>query len=181
MRISKVLVLISVLALASLAMPTSAGAQDQCLPFGGTIYGWHNGNSWYGVGDFTVGKKVMHASVTDPNTSFTDMGDIWLGTEEATLTFPNGENITLMTDFVTEHQTDAVSTSGVFHVNETGYFARGTGRFKQAWGRFNLQGPFGPGVKLPANITPDLNDGPFWIGQYNGMICGLKGFSGDQQ
>jgi hypothetical protein len=28
-------------------------------------------------------------------------------------------------------------------VNETGYFARGTGRFRHAWGRFNLQGPFG--------------------------------------
>jgi hypothetical protein len=60
-------------------------------------------------------------------------------------------------------------------VNETGYFARGTGRFKHAWGRFNLQGPFGWGVTLPPNISPDANDGLFWIGQYNGTICGLKG------
>lgn len=175
MRITTVLVIMSILALALFAIAPSAGAQDQCVPFGGTIYGWHNGDSWYGVGDFTFGRKVMHATVTDPNTGFTDFGDIWLGTEEATFTFSHGDKVTLMTDFVTEHQTDAAGSSGVFHVNETGYFARGTGRFKHAWGRFNLQGPFGWGVTLPPVITPDANDGLFWIGQYNGTICGLKG------
>ena len=69
-----------------------------------------------------------------------------------------------MTSFVTEHQTDAAATGGVFHVNETGYFARGTGPFRHASGRFNLQGPFSPGVKLPAEIEPGPNDGWFWIG-----------------
>jgi hypothetical protein len=181
MRISKTVVLISALLLMVLGLAASSVAQmqlptqSQCLPFGGTIYGWHNGDSWYGAGDFTVGKKIMHATVVDPNTGFTDKVDIWLGTEEATFTFASGEKITLMTDFVTEHQTDAAGTQGVYHVNETGSFAKGTGRFRGAWGRFNLQGPFGTGVSLPSNITPDVNDGWFWIGQYNGTICGLKG------
>jgi len=63
-----------------------------------------------------------------------------------------------------------------FHVNETGYFAKSTGRFKNALGRFNLQGPFGWGVKLPDNVHPGANDGLFWIGQYVGSICGVKEF-----
>ena len=181
MKVTKAIVLISglLLMLVGLAPSTSAQAQtripSQCVPFGGTIYGWHNGDSWYGVGDFTFGRKIMHATVSDPNTGFTDNGDTWLGTEEATFTFASGEKITLMTDFVTEHQTDPAGTQGVYHVNEIGYFARGTGRFQHAWGRFTLQGPFGFGVALPTNITPGTNDGLFWIGQYNGSICGLTG------
>jgi len=165
-----------IIAFGSLLIASGALAQDQCVPFGGTIYGWHNGDSWYGVGDFTVAKDVMHATVTDPNTGFTDFGDIWIGTEEATFDFGKGNTIALMTDFVTEHQTDAGAGLGVFHVNETGYFARGTGRFKHAWGRFNLQGPFGPAVTLPKGIEPGPNDGFFWIGQYVGTICGVKTF-----
>lgn len=154
------------------------------MPFGGTIYGWHNGDAWYGQGDFTFGRLTLHATVEDPNTGFADMGDTWLGTEEATFTFGKGEQITLMTSFVTEHQTDAAADSGVFHVNETGYFAKGTGRFRHAYGRFNLQGPFGPGTRLPSEITPGPNDGLFWIGQYNGTICGVglmrAGFDSDR-
>ncbi|HEV2468192.1 MAG TPA: hypothetical protein VGS78_03285 [Candidatus Sulfotelmatobacter sp.] len=180
MRITKA-ILLTIALLFMVGIAARAGAQtrsetpSQCVPFGGTIYGWHNGNSWFGVGDFTFGKKILHASVEDPNTGFDDKGDIWLGTEEATLTFASGEKITLMTNFVTEHQTDAAGTQGVYHVNETGSFARGTGRFQRAWGRFNLQGPFGSGIILPSNITPGTNDGWFWIGQYNGTVCGLKG------
>lgn len=174
---TKAIVLISTL-LMFLGLALSAGAQmrsdSQGVPFGGTIYGWHNGSSWYGVGDFSFGKKTLHATVVDPNTGFTDKGDIWLGTEEATFTFATGEKITLMTDFVTEHQTDVGGAQGVYHVNEIGSFAQGTGRFQHAWGRFMLQGPFGWGVSLPSNITPGANDGLFWIGQYYGTICGLK-------
>jgi len=59
------------------------------------------------------------------------------------LILEKANKIVLMTDFVTEHQSDPGGGLGVFHVNETGYFARGTGRFRHAWGRFNLQGPFG--------------------------------------
>lgn len=110
----------------------------------------------------------------EPTIDTSDLGDIWIGKEEATFTFARGEKITLMTDFVTEHQTDSGGDQGVFHVNETGYFDRGTGRFKGAWGRFNLQGPFGRGVMLPAEISPGTNDGLFRIGQYNGTICGLR-------
>jgi hypothetical protein len=174
MRSRNSFVLIAALALMFLALGSTAFAEDQCVPFGGTIYGWHNGGSWYGVGDFTVGKTVLHAKITDPNTGLTDMGDIWLGTEEATFDFGHGNKITAMTSFVTEHQTDPAGLTGVFHVNETGSFARGTGAFKHAWGRFNLQGPFGPGVKLPETVTAGPNDGLFWIGQYNGTICGVK-------
>jgi len=142
MRISKAIVLMSTF-LIFLGVALTSAAQTrpepQCLPFGGTIYGWHNGSSWYGVGDFTFGKKILHATVVDPNTAFTDKGDIWLGTEEATFTFSRDEKITLMTEFVTEHQTDAGGAQGVYHVNETGSFTRGTGRFQHAWGRFSLQ------------------------------------------
>ena len=179
MRFTKAIVLMILVLMVGTALSARAQTKSemlsQCVPFGGTIYGWHNGDSWYGVGDFIFGKKTLHATVEDPNTGFDDKGDIWLGTEEATFTFPSGEKITLMTDFVTEHQTDAAATQGVYHVNETGSFARGTGRFHHAWGRFNLQGPFGWGVSLPSKITPGPNDGLFWIGQYNGTICGLTG------
>ena len=136
MKVTKAIVLMCTL-LMLVSMDLSAGAQaqikilSQCVPFGGTIYGWHNGDSWFGVGDFTFGRKTMHATVSDPNTAFTDNGDTWLGTEEATFTFASGEKVTLMTDFVTEHQTDPAGTQGVDHVNEIGYFARGTGRFQQ--------------------------------------------------
>jgi hypothetical protein len=177
MKVSRILIALSALALGVVAAVPKAGAQDQCVPFGGTIYGWHS-DAWYGVGDFTVGKNVMHATIADPNTGFTPMGDVWLGAEEATFTFANGDKITAMTDFITEHMTNLGDPNAVFHVNETGYFAKGTGRFKNAWGHFSLQGPFGPGVTLPANITvPDdpNKDGMFWIGQYNGTICGVSG------
>ncbi len=174
------LLVVSALALVFVAMTPVAIAQDQCVPFGGTIYGWHKGNSWFGVGDFDFGKLALHATVTDPITSVVSRGDILLGTEEATFSFANGDKITLITSFVTEHQTDSAGAGGVYHVNETGYFARGTGRFKQAWGRFNLQGPFGPGVKLPDDIKPGENDGKLWIGQYNGTICGLGQFANDK-
>jgi len=179
MKVTKAIVLMSAL-LMLVSMALSAGAQAQsripspCVPFGGTIYGWPNGDSWYGVGDSTFGRKIMHATVLDPNAGFTDNGDIWLGTEEATFTLASGEKITLMTDFVSEHQTDPAGTQGVYHLNEIGYFARGTGRFQHAWGRFTLRGPFGWGVTL-TNITPGTNDGLFWVGQYNGSICGLAG------
>jgi len=74
----------------------------------------------------------MHATITDPNTGFTDMGDIWLGTEEATFTFANGDKITAMTDFITEHMTDPGGVQGVLHVDETGYFSKGTGHLRKA-------------------------------------------------
>lgn len=175
MKIVRVLFALSALALGLVEAMPQADAQAQCVPFGGTIYGWHNNGSWHGIGDFTVGKETMHATVADPNTGLTKMDDIWLGTEEATFTFENGDQITAMTSFITEHMTDPGGVQGVLHVDETGYFSKGTGRFKNAWGRFNLQGPFGPGVKLPASITPDINDGRFWIGQYFGTICGVSG------
>jgi hypothetical protein len=176
LKVIRILIALSTLALGVVAAVPEAAAQEQCVPFGGTIYGWHS-DAWYGVGDFTVGKDVMFATIVDPNTGFTDQGDIWLGTEEATFTFKNGDKITAMTEFVTEHMTDSGGGGGVYHVNETGYFSKGTGRFKHAWGRFSLQGPFGPGVALPANISvPDdpNKDGWFWIGQYNGTICGVS-------
>lgn len=155
-------------------LPISAAGQDQCVPFGGTIYGWHNGKAWYGEGDFNVGRKTMHASVVDTNTGVERYGDMWLGTETAVFDFGGGDKIELLTQFVTEHHTDAVAKDGLFHVNEIGSFANGTGRFKNGWGHFSSQGPFGPGVTLPPTIKPGTNDGMFWIGQYNGMICGVK-------
>lgn len=153
------------------------GPEEGCVPFGGTIYGWHDGEtgSWYGEGDFTVGRKVRHATVVDPNTGFEDFGPVWIGTETAKFDFGRGDAIDLMTEFVCEVDLEKLaSPDAIFHVNETGYFANGKGRFKNAWGRFNLQGPFGPGVKLPQRIVPGRNDGMFWIGQYVGTICDVR-------
>lgn len=156
---------------------TALLAQEQCVPFGGTIYGWHSGKAWIGEGDFTIGQQTEHAKVVDTNTSLVRAGNMWRGTETAVFDFGNGNKIELMTEFVTEHQTDAVSATGLFHVNEVGYFKNGTGKLKNAWGRFSSQGPFGPGVTLPAEVKPTENDGMFWIGQYTGNVCGVSAFA----
>ncbi len=163
-----VLVLLS---FSSVLLSSPLLAQTGCVPFGGTIYGWHHGSAWIGEGDFAIGKQVMHAKIVDTNTSLSRQNDMWTGTETAVFDFGRGDTVALMTEFVTEHQTDAVATAGLFHVNEIGYFANGRGRFKNVWGRFSSQGPFGPGVKLPPNIKPTENDGLFWIGQYTGTMC----------
>jgi hypothetical protein len=155
-----------------LLIPSAAAAQNQCVPFGGTIYAWHT-NAWIGSGEFTVGRQVLHATINDVNTSIVKDGDVWRGTETATFDFGSENTVDLMTDFVTEHMNDAAAASGVFHVNEIGTFAHGTGIFKNAYGHFSSQGPFGPKVKLPENVKPPENADMFWIGQYNGMICGI--------
>jgi hypothetical protein len=67
----------------------------------------------YGAGDFTVAKNVMHASVTDPNTASPTLRT--LGWEEAAFDFGKGDTIVLMTEFVTEHQTDAGVRRGTPH------------------------------------------------------------------
>jgi hypothetical protein len=128
------------------------------------------------VGDFTIGKKVYHATILVASTSFIDDGDTWLGTETWSFDFGRGNTIQLMTHFVTEHMTDAASESGVFHVIELGTFANGTGVFKHAYGSLVAQGPFGPGVTLPPNIElpPEAAGASwFWVGPSQGMICGL--------
>lgn len=64
--------------------------------------------------------------------------------------------------------------AGVFHVNENGTFAKGTGRFQNAYGHFNSQGPFGPGVTLPAaKSKAPAGMSMFWIGHYDGTICNV--------
>lgn len=153
------------------------GVSEACVPFGGTIYGWHDSqtDSWYGVGDFTVGRQVLHATIVDPNTGFEDLGPVWIGTETAKFDFGGGDGIDLMTEFVCELDLAKMeSPDAILHVDEAGYFANGRGRFKNAWGRFSSQGPAGPGVKLPSGIVPGQNDGYFWIGQYVGSICGVR-------
>ncbi|MHB8799862.1 MAG: hypothetical protein ACYDBY_15495 [Thermoanaerobaculia bacterium] len=175
--------------IALLACPALAGTgpdqeaqvretSEACVPFGGTIYGWHDTptDSWYGVGDFTVGRQVLHATIVDPNTGFEDLGPVWIGTETAKFDFGGGDGIDLMTEFVCELDPAKLeSPDFMLHVNEAGYFANGRGRFKNAWGRFSSQGPGGTGFKLPSRIVPGQNDGGFWIGQYVGSICGVQG------
>jgi hypothetical protein len=43
---TKLVLILIALAFGFLLLIPGALAQDQCVPFGGTIYGWHNGNSW---------------------------------------------------------------------------------------------------------------------------------------
>ena len=164
--------LLLLFALVLLAIPSTAVAQDQCVPFGGTLYAWHT-TAWIGSGELTVGRDVLHATINDVNTSVVKDGDVWRGTETATFDFGSGNTVDLLTDFVTEHMNDAAAGSGVFHVNEIGTFAHGTGVFKNVYGHFSSQGPFGPKVKLPDTIKPAEGADMFWIGQYHGMICGL--------
>jgi|SRR5271157_344047 len=171
---------VAVLTLAVLiliAPPAQADGQCQCEPFSGTLYGWNTGD-WHAVGDITIGNKVYHATLLAVNTSFIDDDDTWLGTETWTFDFGKGNTLQLMTHFVTEHMTDAVSAAGVFHVVEVGTITNGTGVFKHAYGNLISPGPFGPGVKLPDNIAlPPEAQGPgvwFWVGPAQGMICGMS-------
>ena len=147
-------------------------AQEQCVPFGGTVYGWHTDN-WYGTGNFAVGRKVRHADIVDVNTGFFDNGGVSTGTETATFDFGRGNTIRLNVDFIVEHLNDAISSSGVFDVKENGTFSKGTGMFKGAYGHWVMEGPFGPDIKLPDNIPADPISDMYWIGWYHGMICGV--------
>jgi len=149
-------------------------SQDRCVPVGGTVYGWHTSVAWFGTGNFTVERKVYPVNLVDINTSFVDGGDIWTGTEAATLDFGRGDRLQLSAEFVTEHMNDSVSSSGVFHINEIGIFTKGTGRFKNAYGHWTMQGPFEPSVTLPGNIQPPPDADMYWIGQYHGSICGVS-------
>jgi hypothetical protein len=149
----------------------TALSQDQCRPFGGTLYGWHDGKAWAGEGDFMVGGQKLHAKVVDVNTAIEKHGDMWWGTETATFDFGEGNRVELLTEFTTEHMTNV---SGVFHVNEIGTFANGTGSFRKASGHFTSQGPFGPGVRLPGGkAKPPAGASMYWIGHYDGVICGI--------
>lgn len=170
-------VVLTVAMLMVIVLPAQAEDQCQCEPFSGTVYAGAT-DAWHMVGDFTIGNKIYHATVLVASTSMIDNGDIWLGTETWTFDFGGGNTIQLKTHFVTEHMTDAASAeSGVFHVIELGTFAKGTGVFKNAYGSLSAQGPFGPGVKLPANIKlPPAAEGAswFWVGPSQGMICGMS-------
>ena len=159
-----------------IAPPAQAQALCQCEPFSGTIYAGAT-DTWHMVGDFTIGKKVYHATILVANTSFIDDGDTWLGTETWTWDFGRGNTVQVMTHFVTEHMTDAASDSGVFHVIEQGTFVNGTGIFKHAYGNLLAEGPFGPGVKIPDNVTlpPEAAGASwFWVGPSQGMICSVN-------
>lgn len=159
-------------ALLLLVFSGTAAGQDGCRPFGGTLYGWHDGKAWVGEGDFMIGSEKLHAKVVDVNTGLEKHNDLWSGTETATFDFGEGNRLELLTEFTTEHMKDS---AGVFHVNEIGAFANGTGRFRKASGHFNSQGPFGPGVRLPAGkVNPPAGASMYWIGQYDGTICGIR-------
>jgi hypothetical protein len=155
--------------------PAQAEGQCQCQPFSGTFYGWNTGD-WHAVANITIGNNVYRATLLAVNTSFTDDGDVWLGTETWTLDFGRGNTIQLMTHFVTQHMNDAVADSGVFHVIELGTFANGTGMFRHTYGSLISPGLFGPNVKLPDNIElpPEAQGAWLWIGPSQGMICGMS-------
>ena len=161
-----------------IALPAQAQGQCQYEPFSGMIYAGLT-DTWHSVGDLTIGKKIYHATIVTATTSFIDDGDTWLGTETWTFDFGRGNTIQLMTHFVAEHITDAASEYGVFHVIELGAFANGTGVFKHAHGSLFAEGPFGPGVTIPENITlpPEAAGASwYWVGPSQGMICGVDNF-----
>ncbi len=144
-------------------------AQDRCVPFGGTVFGWHDGTAWIAEGDFDIGQQTQHVKVRDVNTGVEKHGDFWWGTETATFDFGNGNTIDLMTEFTGENMNNPAK---VFHVNMNGRFANGHGKYKKAWGRFSAEGPFGPGVVLPAGkVKPPEGVSMYWIGHYDGLLC----------
>lgn len=153
---------------------TSASAQERCVPFGGTVYGWHTDN-WYANGDFTVGRNVRHANIVDVNTGLVDRGSLTTGSEVASFDFASGDTVQLNTDFIVEHMKDALAASGVYDVKANGTFVKGTGKFKGAYGHFVMEGSFGPAVKLPDSIHPDPKSDMSWMGWYHGMMCGVRG------
>jgi hypothetical protein len=144
-------------------------SQDRCVPFGGTVYGWHDGTAWVAEGDFDIGQQTQHVKVRDVNTGVEDHGAFLWGTEKATFDFGNGNGFDLVTEFTSEGINNPAK---VYHVNMTGKFANGSGKFKKAWGRFAAQGPYGPGVVLPkGKVTPAEQASMYWIGHYNGILC----------
>jgi hypothetical protein len=147
--------------------------QERCLPFGGTLYGWYT-DHWYGTGTFSVGRQTRHADILDINTGFLDNGNMWMGTEDVTFDFGKGNTFQMKAEFLTEHMTDAVSASGFYDVRENGTFTHGTGMFKGAYGHWVTYGPFGPAVKLPDDIKPAPDATMYWIGHYDGTICGIR-------
>lgn len=156
-----------------LLVAPAAEAQQHCVPFGGTIYGWLT-DHWQGVGDFAVGRKAWHTTLNVDTLSVVDGGDTWTGTEALAFDFGKHNILQGFGTFVTEHMTDPGGSGGVFHINEEGPFLKGKGIFKNVYGHWTMQGPFGPGVKLPDNIQPPPDAGWFWIGQYHGTICGMS-------
>jgi len=147
--------------------------QGNCVPLSGTVYLWLT-DTWHGVGDFTIGRKHLPASFLAVNTSFLDSGDVWEGTEDWTLDFGNGNKLHVAAHFVTQHMTDSVSTAGAFDLVDGGRFLQGTRMFKNAYGNMTVQGPFGPGVKLPDNIHPPADAQWFSVVESQGMICGMN-------
>jgi hypothetical protein len=158
-----------------IAPPARADGQSQCQPITGTLYMGLT-DTWYMVGDLTIGKKVYHATGFSVNTSFIDEGDVWLGTETWTFDFGGGNTIQVMAQFVTEHMTDAASESGIYHYIGVGTFANGTGAFKRAHGNLGVQGPFGPNVKVPDNVKLQLPADAVWF-----AIMPAQGMIGDVQ
>jgi hypothetical protein len=131
------------------------------------------------MGDFTIGRKVYHATISVESGSLLSgdptQNEVWTGTETWTFDFGKGNTIQLKTTFVTEHANFVDNTSGIFHVNEVGTFTNGKGIFKHAYGSLVSQGPFGPNVKLPNNIqAPSGSDVWYFINPTQGMICLLN-------
>jgi hypothetical protein len=67
----------------------------------------------YGAGDFTVAKNVSMPVSPIPIRASPTLRT--LGWEEAAFDFGKGDTIVLMTEFVTEHQTDAGARRGTPH------------------------------------------------------------------
>ena len=153
-------------------------AECACVPFGGTVYGWHTEAGWVATGTFALGRESKQVGLMAVNTTPADYDKnlyIWIGTEQHTYDFGHGNTFQSPVNYVAEHVNDAVSASGVFHVMEVGTISKGTGIFEHAYGHWTMQGPFGPSVILPSNIQVGQGgDGLYWIGQYHGTICGPK-------
>lgn len=146
-----------------------------CVPFGGTVYGWHTAAGWVATGTFTLGRESKQVGVSTINTGFNQGTYIWTGTEQHTYDFGHGNTFQSPADFVVEHANDLELSPGFAHIMEIGTISKGTGIFEHAYGHWTMQGPFGPNVTLPGNIHPGSDaDGLFWIGQYHGTVCGPK-------
>jgi len=152
----------------------SVGNGD-CVPFGGTIYGWHTPDAWLGTGTFALGPTTKHVNLRSVTTTLNDNGPTWTGSESVAIDFGGGNTLRMPGEFVAEGMTDqALAVWGVSHISEIGTFAKSTGMFRNAYGHWITEGPFGTNVKLPDFVkTTDDADGYYWIGQYHGTVCGM--------
>lgn len=147
------------------SVPEARG-QDSCVAFATSLHAYSPVDAWIGEAWWAFGPAApVYARELTTGTGYEKSdGDVWIGTEETTVDFGNGDTFQLVTRWVSHH---AASTTGVAEVTEIGTITKGTGKFSNVSGVFFSPGTFGPGMS--GDQTTWL-----WLGSRQGTICGLS-------